>query len=117
LNYNILHLCCSQEVNPELLHPLHTLHNILVLLKSDSVGRYVLPFLKFTALFISLGLTYCIFWITDFHHHFGRSGGGNKKKKTFVYTTFYFAGITNFLLLYFGREGGIKPSPAAAIVW
>ncbi|XP_064621792.1 beclin 1-associated autophagy-related key regulator-like [Lineus longissimus] len=39
LNCNILHLCCSQEVNPELLHPLHTLHNILVLLKSESVGR------------------------------------------------------------------------------
>jgi hypothetical protein len=34
----------------------------------------------------------------------------------FVYTTFYFAGIANFLLL-FGREDGIKPSPAAAIVW
>jgi hypothetical protein len=33
-----------------------------------------------------------------------------------VYTTFYFAGIANFLLLY-GREEGIKPSPAAAIVW
>jgi hypothetical protein len=61
------------------------------------------------------GLTYYIFWITDFHHHFGRSGGGNKKK-LFVYTTFYFAGIANFLLL-FSREEGIKPSPAAAIVW
>jgi hypothetical protein len=33
-----------------------------------------------------------------------------KKKTTFVYTTFYFAGIANFLLL-FGREQGIKPSP------
>jgi ABC-type multidrug transport system permease subunit len=33
----------------------------------------------------------------------------------FVYTTFYFAGIANFLLL-FGGEEGIKPSPAAAIV-
>jgi hypothetical protein len=37
-------------------------------------------------------------------------------KKTSVYTTFYFAGIANFLLL-FGREEEIKPSPAAAIVW
>jgi hypothetical protein len=54
---------------------------------------------------------------TDFHHHFGRSGGGNKNPKNFfVYTTFYFAGIANFLLL-FGREEGIKPFPAAAIVW
>jgi hypothetical protein len=43
------------------------------------------------------------------------SGGGNKKNKP-VYTTFYFAGIANFLLP-FGREEGIKPSPAAAIVW
>jgi hypothetical protein len=39
-----------------------------------------------------------------------------KKTTTFLYTTFYFAGIANFLLL-FGREEGIKPSPAAAIVW
>jgi hypothetical protein len=30
--------------------------------------------------FYLLGLTYYIFWITDFHHHFGRSGGGNKTK-------------------------------------
>jgi hypothetical protein len=50
----------------------------------------------------------------DFHHHFGRSGDGNKKN-TSVYTTFYFAGIANILLL-FGREG-IKPSPATTIVW
>jgi hypothetical protein len=38
-----------------------------------------------------------------------------KKKNLFVYTTFYFAGIANFLLL-FGREEGMKPSPAATIV-
>jgi hypothetical protein len=46
----------------------------------------------------------------------GRSEAEFKKNKTSVYTTFYFAGIANFLLL-FGREEGIKPSPAAAIVW
>jgi hypothetical protein len=39
-----------------------------------------------------------------------------KKNKTTVYTTFYFAGIAKFLLL-FSREEGIKPSPVAAIVW
>jgi hypothetical protein len=39
-----------------------------------------------------------------------------KKTTTSVYTTFYFAGIANFLLL-FGRDEGLKPSPAAAIVW
>jgi hypothetical protein len=39
-----------------------------------------------------------------------------KKNNTSVYTAFYFAGIANFILL-FGREEGIKPSPAAAIVW
>jgi hypothetical protein len=38
-----------------------------------------------------------------------------KRTTTSVYTTFYYAGIANFLLL-FGREEGIKPSPAAAIV-
>jgi hypothetical protein len=46
----------------------------------------------------------------------GREAEINKKTTLFVYTTFYFAGIANFLLL-FGREEGIKPSPAAAIVW
>jgi hypothetical protein len=46
----------------------------------------------------------------DFHHHFSRSGGGKKTEKKTVCTTFYFAGIANFLLL-FGREEGIKPSP------
>jgi hypothetical protein len=39
------------------------------------------PKLPHTKLILGvLGLTYYIFWITDFHHHFGRSGGGNKKK-------------------------------------
>jgi hypothetical protein len=38
------------------------------------------------------------------------------KKTTSVNTTFYFAGIANFLLL-FGREEGIKPSPAATNEW
>jgi hypothetical protein len=47
-----------------------------------------------------------------FSSPFWKIGGGNKKNN--LYTTFYFAGIANFL---FGREEGIKPSPAAAIVW
>jgi hypothetical protein len=46
----------------------------------------------------------------------GREAEIKKNPHLFVYTTFYFAGIANFLLL-FGREEGIKPSPAAAIVW
>jgi hypothetical protein len=46
----------------------------------------------------------------------GREVEIKNRNKTFVYTTFYFAGIANFLLL-FSREEGIKPSPAAAIVW
>jgi hypothetical protein len=53
----------------------------------------------------------------DFHHHFGRSEAEIKKTKPlWFYTTFNFAGIANFLLL-LSREEGIKPSPAAAIVW
>jgi hypothetical protein len=34
----------------------------------------------------------------------GRGGGNKKTQKTFVYTTFYSAGIANFLLL-FDSEG------------
>lgn len=41
LNGNILHLCFTQNVKPELLHPPRTLHNILQLLNSDNsdLGR------------------------------------------------------------------------------
>ncbi|MGH0182108.1 UNVERIFIED_CONTAM: hypothetical protein FKN15_008949 [Acipenser sinensis] len=41
LNTNILHLCFSQHVDPELLHPLHTLRNIVFLVSPDNknLGR------------------------------------------------------------------------------
>ncbi|XP_007891472.2 beclin 1-associated autophagy-related key regulator [Callorhinchus milii] len=41
LNANILHLCFSQHVNPELLHPLHTLRNIMHLVSpgNSNLGR------------------------------------------------------------------------------
>ncbi|XP_072424879.1 beclin 1-associated autophagy-related key regulator [Chiloscyllium punctatum] len=41
LNTNILHLCFSQHVNPEQLHPLHTLRNIMHLVSPEnkSLGR------------------------------------------------------------------------------
>ncbi|GCB72089.1 hypothetical protein scyTo_0009021, partial [Scyliorhinus torazame] len=41
LNTNILHLCFSQHVNPELLHPLHTLRNIMHLVSPENknLGR------------------------------------------------------------------------------
>ncbi|XP_039597326.1 beclin 1-associated autophagy-related key regulator [Polypterus senegalus] len=41
LNTNILHLCFSQHVAPELLHPQHTLRNITFLISSDNkeLGR------------------------------------------------------------------------------
>lgn len=41
LNTNILHLCFSQHVDPELLHPLHTLRNIMFLVSPDNknLGR------------------------------------------------------------------------------
>ncbi|XP_062905353.1 beclin 1-associated autophagy-related key regulator [Mobula hypostoma] len=41
LNTNILYLCFSQHVNPELLHPLHTLRNIMHLVSPEnkSLGR------------------------------------------------------------------------------
>ncbi|XP_021917115.1 beclin 1-associated autophagy-related key regulator isoform X2 [Zootermopsis nevadensis] len=41
LNSNVLHLCYTQNVNPELLHPARTLHNILLLLNTEvsDLGR------------------------------------------------------------------------------
>ncbi|CAN9501935.1 unnamed protein product [Ophioblennius macclurei] len=39
LNTNILHLCFSQHVDPEKLHPHHTLRNIMFLVANDSLGR------------------------------------------------------------------------------
>ncbi|XP_069689338.1 beclin 1-associated autophagy-related key regulator [Periplaneta americana] len=41
LNSNVLHLCFTQNVNPELLHPAHTLNNILLLLNTEvsDLGR------------------------------------------------------------------------------
>ncbi|GLH05602.1 Uncharacterized protein GBIM_11196 [Gryllus bimaculatus] len=41
LNSNVLHLCFSQNVNPNLLHPSHTLQNILHLLDTEvsDLGR------------------------------------------------------------------------------
>ncbi|GFG28420.1 hypothetical protein Cfor_11343 [Coptotermes formosanus] len=42
LNSNVLHLCYTQNVNPELLHPARTLHNILLLLDTEvsDLGRF-----------------------------------------------------------------------------
>jgi len=44
LNSNVLHLCYTQNVNPELLHPARTLHNILLLLNTEvsDLGRYLM---------------------------------------------------------------------------
>ncbi|XP_064420803.1 beclin 1-associated autophagy-related key regulator [Latimeria chalumnae] len=41
LNTNIVHLCFSQHVNPELLHPLHTLRNLMYLVSPENknLGR------------------------------------------------------------------------------
>lgn len=41
LNSNVLHLCYTQNVNPELLQPARTLHNILLLLNTEvsDLGR------------------------------------------------------------------------------
>ncbi|XP_041351323.1 beclin 1-associated autophagy-related key regulator-like [Gigantopelta aegis] len=39
LNHNILHLCFSQNVSPRHLVPRHSLHNIMVLLRSSELGR------------------------------------------------------------------------------
>ncbi|NXV83694.1 BAKOR regulator, partial [Atlantisia rogersi] len=41
LNANILHLCFSQHVNLDLLHPLHTLRNLMYLVSPDTenLGR------------------------------------------------------------------------------
>lgn len=40
LNLNVLHLCLSQNVPTELLHPTQTLQNILHLLDAADLGRY-----------------------------------------------------------------------------
>ena len=42
LNYNVLQLCFTQRVLPEVLHPKHTIHNVLMLLQATKLGRYVL---------------------------------------------------------------------------
>lgn len=39
LNLNVLHLCLSQNVHPDLLHPSQTLQNILQLLECSDLGR------------------------------------------------------------------------------
>jgi len=39
LNLNVLHLCFSQQVAVELLHPRHTVHNLLMLLQATNLGR------------------------------------------------------------------------------
>ncbi|XP_019625803.1 PREDICTED: beclin 1-associated autophagy-related key regulator-like isoform X3 [Branchiostoma belcheri] len=39
LNTNILHLCFTQNVSPELLHPMQTLRNIQALISSPDLGR------------------------------------------------------------------------------
>ncbi|XP_067682187.1 beclin 1-associated autophagy-related key regulator-like [Haliotis asinina] len=39
LNHNVLHLCFSQNVNPAVLIPKHTLHNVVMLLKCPDFGR------------------------------------------------------------------------------
>jgi hypothetical protein len=52
-----------------------------------------------------LGLTYYIFWITDFQHHFGRSGGGNKKKQQPLSTPhFILQGLQTFFCYLVGRR-------------
>jgi beclin 1-associated autophagy-related key regulator len=44
LNYNVLHLCYTQNVSLELLQPARTLHNILLLLNTEvsDLGRYII---------------------------------------------------------------------------
>ncbi|XP_013387967.1 beclin 1-associated autophagy-related key regulator isoform X2 [Lingula anatina] len=39
LNHQVLHLCFTQNVSPEKLHPRQTIHNMLLLLKSAHLGR------------------------------------------------------------------------------
>ena len=39
LNHNVLYLCFTQKVAPELLQPRHTVHNLLMLLKASQLGR------------------------------------------------------------------------------
>ncbi len=41
LNHNVLHLCFTQDVNPEELNPRHTVQNINLLLKAPHLGRSV----------------------------------------------------------------------------
>lgn len=41
LNHNILYLCFTQNVDPELLNAKHTVHNLLVMLDSPQLGRLV----------------------------------------------------------------------------
>ena len=40
LNHNVLHVCFTQQVNPEELNPRHTVQNIILLLKARHLGRY-----------------------------------------------------------------------------
>lgn len=47
LNLNVLHLCLSQNVPTELLHPTQTLQNILHLLDAADLGRYCCYFISF----------------------------------------------------------------------
>lgn len=39
LNKNVLYLCFSQGVDTENIEPKHTLHNVLLLLKHQQLGR------------------------------------------------------------------------------
>lgn len=59
LNWNVLHLCFSQNVSPEILQPNHTLSNILHLLNTQvsDLGRYK---------FISVSPTYLLLWLSIF---------------------------------------------------
>ncbi len=41
LNHNVLHLCFTQNVNPEELNPRHTMQNIILLLRTQQLGRYI----------------------------------------------------------------------------
>lgn len=43
LNSNVLHLCFTQNTNTAVLHPMHTLQNLMHLLNTEisDLGRYI----------------------------------------------------------------------------
>lgn len=61
LNSNVLQLCFSQSVRPDVLHPPRTLHNILQLLNTEvsNLGRYVINFYL------------CLIWFKVFFYRLG----------------------------------------------